>query len=133
MSANATIWTDLRALYNQAALVFGLPPHTLIEPLMKKPGLLCDGMASPARRGSKPCIWLRVHRTHRPRQALKRSTIMATFAHEMAHLLPNCFAHGPEHLAKTKEIAEWLRARGEVVYVKLNRGTHPGISKHQEK
>ncbi len=122
--ASAVIWTDLHELYDKAAPRFRLPPHTIFKPLLTRWRCKKDGEAYKAERGSKPTVWIRVHRYHRPKEPLKRSTIMATFAHEIAHLAPGCWDHGPAHRAKTEEIAAWLREQGQPVGTVLHRGTY---------
>ena len=123
--ANATIWADLHALGAKAAKRFGLPKAFRLAPLPKRSRCKIDGDCS--RRGS---IRLRVHRYHRPNQALKRSTILATFAHELAHLRE--WEHGAAHRALAREIAEWIREQGHPVSARLFKGTYPRRTKRRK-
>lgn len=122
--ASATLWTDVVRLGWKAARRFRLTRRRIVfEPIMPRPGLAADGGCY--RRGpegsSLPHIYLRIHRVNRPRQALRRSTVMAALAHELAHMRYD--VHGAEHGELTREIATWLRAEGQPVAHVLHANT----------
>jgi len=115
MSANATIWTDLHELAEKAAKKFKLPTSIIIEPMPKPRRGDGDNTRQP---GATPLIRIRVHRVGRPRQALKTTTILATLAHELAHL--KYWDHGKEQYHLTHEIADFFREEGHEVANKLH-------------
>lgn len=121
---SATLAADVVMLGRQAARVFRLTRRKLLV-MVKEPraGTREDGCCW--RRGAVgskfPMIELRVHRSHRPRQPLKRSTVMAALAHELAHLKID--AHNAQHGELTRKIAGWLREQGQPVSHVLHSNT----------
>jgi hypothetical protein len=127
---SVVLWTELDELAVKAAKLFGFRPPILV-PTHRRYRCKRDGFAT---NGRQPVIELRVHRYHRPRQALKRSAIMATFAHELAHLAPGCWEHGAAHCAKTREIATWLIEQGQPVWIGcLNFGSYYTGTRRRQK
>lgn len=111
LMANAVVWTDVVRLGRRAAHHFNLPYRKRLrfEPLPVRKGSAVDGDCDV----SSGLVRIRVHRIGRPTQALTRSTIMATLAHELAHFAePN---HEAGHGELTRQIAAWLRAQGQPV------------------
>lgn len=131
---NATVWTELHDLAARASAKFGTPKDILFEPLLPRNRAKMDGQ-SWRYPGGTPMIQLRVHRYHRPRQSLRRSTIMATFAHELAHL--GAWGERPEHGPKwrvlVEDIAAWLRGQGQPVSTNLRHGTYPRCKRKRRK
>jgi hypothetical protein len=124
---SVTLWTELHAIALRAARRFGTPRRVVIKPLLTHGRPKKDGDALRQAQAT-PQVRIRVHRYHRPRQALKRSTIMATFAHELAHLATweEKPAHGPRWWALAREIAAWLRdVERQPVSSQLRHGTYP--------
>jgi len=122
-----TLWAELPDLVAAAHRRFGTPADVLLEPFSPSRRVKADGRAYRGR-AVTPSLDLRVHRYHRPRQALSEATIMATFAHELAHLGTwgrESLHHGPKWRALTYEIAAWLRARGYRVSTNLTFGSYP--------
>ena len=115
MSANATIWTHLHELADKAARKFQLPTSIIIEPMPARYRGDGDNTRQP---GATPLIRIRVHRVGRPHQSLKTTTILATLAHELAHL--KYWDHGKEQYHLTHEIANFFREEGHEVASKLH-------------
>jgi hypothetical protein len=114
--SSATVLADALSLARKASRAFGLTRRRLlVVPKEPKRGMREDGCCF--RQGPKRLKWavieLRVHRSHRPRQALKRSTIMAALAHELAHLKVD--DHNAAHGELTRKIAGWLKEQGQPV------------------
>jgi len=113
---SATVLADALSLARRASKVFGLTRRRLLV-VPKEPvrGMREDGCCY--KHGPLGLKWvvieLRVHRSHRPRQALKRSTIMAALAHELAHLKVD--DHNAAHGELTRKIASWLKEQGQPV------------------
>ena len=117
--ASATVWHDVVVLGRRAARAFRLPyvRRLRFEPIPHRPSLRLDGLCWPV----KGLVMIRLQRVGRPTQPLRRSTIMATLAHELAHLRePN---HDRAHGDLTRLIAAWLRLRGQPVAHRLHSGT----------
>jgi len=128
----ATVWTDLQGLVASLTRAFSLEAEPILEAFDRRRRRKSDGDCLRTV-GTTPIVRVRVHRFHRPRQALSRSTIFAAFAHEMAHLAPGCWRHGERHDAKTREIAVWILARGYPVSRSLKHGSHPFAYKRRKK
>lgn len=111
--ASATVAADALRLGRRAARVFRLTRRKLmVVPKESKRGMREDGCCYTL--GLHwAVIELRLHRTHRPRQPLKRSTIMAALAHELAHLKVG--DHNAAHGELTRKLASWLREQGQPV------------------
>lgn len=60
----------------------------------------------------KKVISLRLHKYNALKKPLSVSTIMDTLAHELAHLRPDCWAHGRSHQQLQKEILDYIRKIG---------------------
>ena len=116
-----TLWVTLTEIMEAAKARWGISQDTVLLPFTRGRRTKIDGRAQkyPA------SIKLRLHRFHRPNQALAPSTVMATLAHEIAHLTKGCWDHGPAHRAKTREVAEWIRGLGYPVSTRLFRGSFP--------
>lgn len=114
---SAVLWVDIHEIAERAAKAFGLRWPIIIEPWMPKTRTKDSGQT---RRGNHtPTILIRVHRYHRPRQQLKRSYILATLAHELAHCHPKGWEHGANHREITLRIARWMRAEGYEVAMNM--------------
>lgn len=125
MTTRLTLWPELHRLILRAHRKFGTPKDVILEPLIHR--TTADGQARRPR-GATPIIYLRVNRYGRPRQTLSEGTIMATFAHELAHLgawSVEPLHHGPKWLELTYRIAAWLRAEGYQVSTNLVHATFP--------
>lgn len=113
---SATLWVDIVRLGRKAARHFKLTSRRIVfEPIMPRPGLAADGGCHKhGPLGSQlPHIYLRVFRVNRPRSPLRRSTIMASLAHELAHLRHD--DHLAPHGELTRQIAAWLKEQGQPV------------------
>lgn len=123
--ASAVVWATVVNLGRRAAKKFHLRPHGArlsFEPFRLQRNLTIDGRCW-VKRG---LIQIRVHRTGRPTQSLTSSTIMATLAHELAHLPGKghgSLAHGKEHGELSRQIAEWMRSEGAAVSRVLHSGS----------
>jgi hypothetical protein len=67
-----------------------------------------DGTVTPEN-CTKKVITIRVHQRHHPTQPLRPKTIVGSLAHELAHLRPDAWKHGPVHTQFTKEILTFFR------------------------
>ena len=119
--ASLVLWAEMEDLVRKAVTRFGIPRRTRLTALRKtyRPKRLGDA--------GKPhnVIRLRVHHHGNPARALRPSVVLATLAHEIAHLVPRSYNHGPTHRKRTKEVAEWLREKGYDVSPRLQRGWFP--------
>lgn len=112
--ASVVTWADVVYLGRRAARHFKLSKLPVdFEPFSPRSRTRIDGRCHVKR----ALIMLRLHRVGKPHQSLGRSTIMATLAHELAHLRD--LDHGPQHGNLTREIADWLRTQGQPVSHKL--------------
>lgn len=108
-------WAYIHRAALLAAVHFGLRLRGLrIAPEHPHPGRRDDGGCWP----NTGRIVVRLHRVGRPRQPLQVSTVMATLAHELAHL--RCSTHDAAHGSLTREIAAWFKAQGFPVAHKLH-------------
>lgn len=118
MKPTVTAWAQIHRAGVAAAVHFGLRLRGLrIEPEYPNRRLRDDGGCWP----HTGRIRLRVHRVGRPHSPLAVSTIMATLAHELAHL--RCLTHDAAHGSLTRDIAAWFRAQGLPVAHKLHSNT----------
>jgi hypothetical protein len=113
--ASAIVWADVVELGRRAAKHFKLPRAAKLrfEPMRLAKNVRIDGRCWP----TLGVIRLRLHRVGKVRQSLRRSTIMAALAHELAHL--PVYDHGAEHGELTRKIADWLREQGQPVAHRL--------------
>lgn len=89
------VWREVAVLARRAQKRFGLRTYTIgpeTHPRARRYGACSEAGA----------ITLRVHVLGRPSRPLKRSTILRTLAHELAHLRE--WDHGRAHRALTQEI-----------------------------
>lgn len=112
--ASATIWTDIHLIATKVCRHFGLGKVPRFEPLQPRNGEALDGRCWP---GRSRLVQLRVHVRHQPRRSLRRSTIMATVVHELAHLRE--LGHDEAFGAFAREVAEYVRGLGHPVAHKL--------------
>jgi hypothetical protein len=112
--AGAVIWTDIHVVAHKVCRHFGLGKTPVFEPLQHRRGEALDGRCWP---GRSRLVQLRVHVRHRPRVSLRRSTIMATVVHELAHLREG--DHDAAFGAFAREVAAYVRTLGQPVGHKL--------------
>lgn len=130
---SATLWPTIHDLTERAARRWEFPAPRLV-PALPRHRAIYDGKAN---RGTRRLV-LRVHRFGRPNQPLATTMILATLAHELAHLAtwhePGD-DHGPRWRKTTKEIAEWIRSLGHKVSPNLYVGTFPEryLPRHRRK
>lgn len=111
---DVTIWTDVVALGRRIVREFDLypaPKQVVFEPLSDHPQRRADGFCHDDT--NPPKVEIRLHCVGKRRRPLRRSTIMSTLAHELAHF--RCPRHDAEHGELTREIAAWLKAHGQTV------------------
>lgn len=121
MTNSVTLWADVVRLSRAAARRFRLR-LTRVEAYGPHRQRRLDGRCWQR----KGIIQLRVHRVGRVNSALSRGTIMATLAHELAHLngwRRQGYDHGSDHGELTRRIAAWLRAQGQPVWHVLHSGS----------
>lgn len=122
--ADATVMAAAQQLAQRAAKQFALTKRRILvrakAPVssMREDGC-CWRQGPPGI--SAVVIELRLHRANRPRQSLKRSTIMACLAHELAHLKHD--NHDAQHGELTRELASYLRSQGQPVSHVLHSNT----------
>jgi hypothetical protein len=114
--ASATVWAEIHAVSKRICRRFGLRWPLVFEPLVGT--VKCRDYRTQTfgecvrKEGCTPEIRLRVHVAGKPRRALRRSTIFAILAHELAHLHDRSMRHDERHAQLTREIAAWLKAEG---------------------
>jgi hypothetical protein len=125
--ADATVWHDIHVIAQKVAKRFGLKNNLRFEPIPASTGARRDGDCTKGSYSTQEgLIRIRVHRIKKgedgtwkkARGSVKRSTILASLAHELAHL--RLYEHGPEFRAFTLEIADYIRSLGEPVSNKLH-------------
>lgn len=114
--SNITLWATMQELVEAAVRHFGIPEGTVLEPLRRGKH---DGKAWRPTLRRPARIRIRVHKYRRPKVPLAASAILATLAHEIAHLIPGGWDHGPEHRRLAREVAAWMRGRGHQVSTRL--------------
>jgi len=114
--ADVLIWVDVVRLGFHAARQFKLPGIQRLKFEQKPIGSSEFGDYS----SRTKTLRIRLHRLGRVTRLLTRSTIMATLAHELAHM--KGLEHNAAHGELTRQIADWLRTQGQPVGHQLHSG-----------
>lgn len=120
-SDGVIVWRNLFDISEKVCKQFGLrygkiEPETNMRVHKYGEALPCDRCSSNKGVSDANCsekiIKIRIHQLHRPNVPLSLRTIVDTLAHELAHLRPEAWVHGPKHTTFTKEILAFVREIG---------------------